>query len=443
MSAIFKGDIRVSVLKPFPHLRQGGEIFADSRRVSLDQWKDRQYIVYSTGKKVLKDEFYKDTIAMNLQYQKFGAVMLHMTCSTLFRDFLFSFNDTGQWGISSRAIESYDRYRQYGSTVSEEFWNEDGSLHPDIVKKVELFNQKIEENKDSAFTPNDACSKYIYYGCSTEVWWSITPYDLIKILKMMEERFPLFFEFYGVKIIEGVDRALKSLKRPTYYLSAIYNEVKDRIYYADLLNRYLLPENVTGVEEDQYARAVMRNVGVGLYSHLCRHSYVTLKGFLDLFIDKDANYMRSIPFGSETVIPKLMIYHDDPVRMDRITSTRLCWFAKTDIDSLDSWSHYLDPIIQKKFQNDAKTVMENLPCCGDHTKCSIAKDMELRIIGKEPDFPCAILCQSRDLAESKLARFDSLINRMYLEMFDLGLVKDNPDNENRKTYEAAISKSAT
>jgi len=444
-----KGKIRISVLAPFPKLRLGSIIYGESRPNSLDLWKRGigDNVVYkATGELVPKTKFHDETIAMNLGFNRFVHLQFKFVGSTLFRDFLYSFAEGGgEWAVSSRTIETYPLYKDYCSTISEEFWTEDG----DIPEVIQTRLDKYEEEYDIAYAKakeveasgghplpaNDALSHLAPYSISTTFWWGSDLFTLLKILKMMKEKFPLFYNTYGLQMIESLDRVFEKEHGLAGEFTRMIESVEcsKEVYYDDLLHRYLVHEDLNETYTTEFV-----DIGLGLHSHLCRHNYITCKGFMNLLLDKSPDEMRSIDWSSETTIPKVRLVIDNPHRWASIMRTRMCWFSKSDLSTKDSWGPSLNKVLSEDVKGDVEKFNHFLPCGGDPTKCRIQKDMEMRIQGQEPDIPCAILCESRDMAVAKLKKFESEQNRMFLKLFDDNFVKDNPENSHRKTYETVM-----
>jgi len=422
-----KMPIMIKVVKPYPDIRLGCRLFGESRKESLDMWSDKSHVIRkTTGEKIPKSLFYEEVNRLNLSFNKMVFIGFHIHGSTLFRDFLYTFNNTSQWAVPSRTINSIQEYRRYAHGISEEFWV-NNEVPISIRESLKNLDEKCNEVSPSDVSPNEYLSQYINMSHSTEFWWGCNLQSLFKILKFMEEEIPLFYNFYGRKIIEQLDIMMVEQIHSQNQFTRLYESSKDKIFYDDFINQYL------NLDSNKYIFSIS-NVGLGLYSQLIRHSDIVTRGFIDLLRNKSNEELRNMDLTSQFCIPKLTINSHYGNRFERVIKTQMCWYAKNDVNSNDSWMKLIEPYLIDTIDNNLILFAKSLPCKGNCHQCTIEADMKIRVSKSIPETPCAILCESRKLAEMRYNKFNSRLTKSYLQLFDEGIVKDNPDNKYQIAY---------
>lgn len=419
-----KESIYVKIVKPHPNIRLGAQIFADSRDNEYDLWTNKSCVIRkSTGDKIFKSSFFEEITKLNLSFNKFVVINFHIKSSTIFRDFLYTFNNTAQWARNSRTTASWEEYYKHCTSISEEFWV-DNDLSDSIKNSLKVFDNKYNELKGSSLGPNECLSQYTHLAHTTEYWWGVDLQSLFKILKFMEEEIPLFFSYYGLKMIKQLDQMMAEQVKSVGQFSKLYEICKDKIFYDDYVNMYI---------NDDFNKSIfsINNVGLGLYSQLIRHSDIVVRGFIEMFKGKTNDEIRNMNLVSEFCIPKVTVDSYYGNRFDRVLRTRMCWFSKTDVQSHDSWMKLIEPYLDANVGSDTKKFMRMLPCKGNCNQCTIKMAMESRLAGADPELPCAVLCEAKYLAESRFNKVGNKLNKLYLDLFNDGLVKDNPKNESR------------
>lgn len=361
------------------------------------------------------DKYAEKLIKMDLGFNYFANITLRINASILFREYMYSFSDyRGKWAETAR----YSNPNELNLS-SEAVALFDEICNTDAV--VENYLQAVEKYESGENKQFDNTRELMPIFTQRMFQISLPVKLLIRILGHFK---------YLASMAPGLNEMWKKI-----WLA--FAKVPELEHWLPLIRKYSVKDNEMSL--GYTVKLETTRIGFVLYSQLIRHEGIRVRG-LDNFLVKlgQGDY---IPTGDCT--QELEVSIEDPNdRMVDILRLRTSWFAVTDGDwsSKNTWGALLKNYITGDLKYDKKylkyfdkSTEEFLPSSVD----SYSLDDDLRLHkGYDAYFPDAFSLQSRKIVEQRIERYGmNPLMKDYLQMFDEGYVKDNPNNSKRKKWE--------
>lgn len=348
-------------------------------------------------------DYNKKLIDFDLSLSYFPVYNLEVESSILFRDYFYSFNTLGRWAFTHRNGMPEELYS------SSEVYNED---EEGIYKE---FKEKIKE-WESGEIDFDTARGYMPLSLSTRWHISISAKMLMRVLGQLHSE------------IGNCD----TFRIIWTEFATLFPE------FIHLVGKYDYP-NIT---EGYFPPTITKRIGFNLYAQLIRHEDVYVTGIGSFLDDYLKIFKINSPTPSRTCNAPINVSISVPEKRWRdIIKTRTAWFSMTDNwGDENSWSIFLKDYITGDLQKD-KPYLKYFDDNGNFDGSSISSysiDDNLRVrSGKTPYFPDAFALESRKIVLDRIAsRGDNPLFQDYLQIFDKGYVRDNPENELRVKWES-------
>ena len=350
-------------------------------------------------------EYMDRVFKMGLQYVNFPKFSFHIFGSILFRDICFNINRTSQWSESTGFkheqlkdfnITNYPMSKEYEHS---EKWNN---------AIVEYFDH-IQKN----FEDIDIQREKMPYCLYSEYWVQFDWQTLVSFLAMLKMRMPFFYENYGLKIINSVNKEL-NIDIEKYLPNYIDTRI-DQYFYDDFNKSYEEVDNYMEVGDSVVLRY---NLPLIAYSQFIRQIDTRTKGLFDLIVNTTKDYVIT----SQTIIP--MTYYADKKRWYRTISNRTCQLIihKT-------WTPILNLMLKKMSYDDFKKIM-SCKCKDGHVVCKFWEDLKYRYSGNNTQAQkCGIALMDRNIIEDNKKRNSSILvdnlEKLFEEWNSKGIKKEN------------------
>jgi len=379
-----------------------------------------QYDIYNHETKEVVDSdinhYLKDVMKMDLAFNYFQNAIFKMTTSVFIREFFYTFNEVkAKWATTQRY-----------STQKEMIASSEAVLDKAKVDKAfKEFEEYTDKYNKGEITQFDHVREKMPLAYQVNYQFSCPVKQFIKmcssLLSTVGESSVIWREFYA-----------------SLYEAFNTPELK---YWLDNLSKYLGTDECTKytlTRNDCYSEDIIKSfnhvtVGPVLYSQLIRHEGLTVLGypeFMKRYISDNSVYNCSHEFP--------IVFHASKSRILQIIRTRTEWFAVyDDWNSHNTWAAILREFIPEGADVDSyKRYLKVFNDKGEYdvTLAGVHDvDDSLRLHkGYTAYLPNALVLEDRSIVEERIKRYGhNPVTDMYLQMFDKGYVKDNPNNPYR------------
>lgn len=350
--------------------------------------------------KVSRPAFSEDHISfdkfedMDLSLNSMLVYTIEMRCSVLFRDLIFSLRPIEGWALSTRCMPINNETLG----ISEEWPDYEYKGIQDMINLIGNGNSR------------DSSRGVLPCSMSTNFTFTIDFRVLMTFCKTIESIDRDLFDIYCIPLLEETS----NLDR---YRSTTIKESK--CYY--LIDE---SEKINGTE-------IIGNMVVGHYkmkmalaSQFLRQHYSKVKiGIWNLIESKG---YRNVKLNQNDIVD--IVFYIDKNSYTRLMSMRSHWVAD---HSADMWGsivgEYVKNMTPEQFWNF-------IPAGGGRIDPYFA-DCYNRVLLNDPGVPCPIMTEWEGAISLKRKEIgDSIITEKYQELFDFGILKDNPSNKYRIQY---------
>lgn len=396
--------------------------WVDSRSKFLEiKLENDRNIIYNheTNEVVDNDlqHYLKDVMKMDLAFNYFQNAIFKLKTSVLLRDFFYTFNEVkGKWATTQR-------YSTQKTMVASSEAAYDKKKTDKAFEEFIDFTNKYNNGEIEQF---DHVRERMPLAYQVDYQFSCPIKQFIKmcsaLLVIVGETSPIWREFYPALYANEVLRPwLDNIAKYTNTDECHkYSKVDNDMFDDDLIVEHF--HHVT--------------VGPVLYSQLIRHEGVTAIGypeFMKKFMTDDKVYNCCAPFD--------LSFYCSKSRLLQIIRTRTEWFAVyDDWNSCNTWAAILKNFIPEGADIDEyKKYFKVFNDKGEYD-VSLAGvhdvDDSLRLHkGYNAYLPNALVLEDKSIVEERIRRYGhNPVTDMYLQMFEKGYVKDNPDNVYRKKW---------
>ena len=361
------------------------------------------------------DKYAEKLIKMDLGFNYFANITLRINASILFREYMYSFSDyRGKWAETARYSNPNElNLSSEAVALFDEICNVDRVVE-NYVEAVEKYESGLNKQFDN-----------------TRELMPIFTQRMFQISLPIK----LLMRILGhLKYLVSKAPALEPMWRKVW---TAFAKVKELDYWLPLIRKYSVKDSEMSLTTAMGEPTT--EVGFVLYSQLIRHEGIQVKGFDNFLVNLGCGSFE--PTGDCRQTLKIAI--DDPYqRMVDILRLRTSWFAVTDGDwsSTNTWGALLKNFLNGDLDHDKKylkyfdkNTLEFLPKSVD----SYSLDDDLRLHkGYNAYFPDAFSLESRKIVEQRIERYGTNpLMEDYLQIFDRGYVKDNPNNPKRVKWE--------
>lgn len=389
----------------------------DSRPYEYERVSDHIYKKLTTNEIYESDDdFISSWMSMGIKLHDFYIMELNITGSYILREWFYTINKKA-WAMTTRRdtnwklVHSSEAYR---GSIDDEAFNI-------IEKNIEIFNKDPWNSQYEKLRGQLPMSRQ----CNFSLICSVP--EFITTLATM------YYYLDGTKFWEEVYLAVRrDIPQIKEYLKWIEKESTTK----SKMNKYTL----SNIKDFELIDPFDNKFGVGciLYSQMIRNDDVEVKGFFE-YVQKKFNNV-SEPFLCSDSFP--CYWKISKERFIELIKLRTQWFTTQEpYGDNNNWSYLASIVIPRGaklskygkylpyFDLEGNFLQEEI----DRTKA----DDSMRVTkGFTGAFPNAFSLESRKIVEQRIKRNGySPITDMYLQMFDMGYVKDNPNNELRKKWE--------
>lgn len=362
------------------------------------------------------DEYFDKLLKQDMAYMYFSNVTLEIHGSILLRDFFYQFNFEGKWAKTNRYVVP----EEFSSSSEIPMDSYEESLYEEYLSATDRFNR-------GEITDLDKLRTKMPLSFRTSWQMSMTVKYLVRILGYMIRNL-------GVnQFTTEVWSAFASCPELEPYLSLIG---KYHLYDDPLLPSVNAEERMS---DERYCNLTWSDrIGCTLFSHVIRHEGVKVGGFT-AFVK---SYISNDPTIDRTVNATFPVsFTVDKKRWKEILKIRTAWFALVrDFSDCNNWGWILKDYLNGDLEHDKK-YLKYFDDKGNFLpeqvhSYSMDEDLKVRK-GSRGQLPDAFALESRKILMERVE--DQGMNPLlsdYLQMFDNGYVKDNPENTLRKRWES-------
>lgn len=384
----------------------------DSR---IDAWKiSRPYLT--------EEPKLEDLLHMDLMVNSLGGYVFYVRSSILMRDLLFSLRPAPAWARSNRTIE----FTKDTLQISGEYECLDEDTEGHFTKMYEeIFEDILNDLKNGV--PQDFAKKKLPMAFTTEYTIALDDRTLVAFLKMLKLHCHELYEVYGKLFLDAIgkddtyvtDRACKDIYKA--YAVSDY-ELAHRNETTEAFEMFIGCYEVSNNLMAQLIRTSNNRYHNGLFNQINGRGLTELAG---------------IKCNDLTIVS----VYADKESFKKVLSTRSCFFGQWDKEDNSSWSAIIGPYVKDMAPAE---FLSTLPCKGNCKRCMIREDMQKRMDCSEVNPVCPILVQKPSIVEARGAKYssDSQVFKKWVELVNNGMIKDNPNNEDRKVYEEALKTKA-
>lgn len=397
--------------------------WVDSRPAFLRMNKRKVWNI-KTGEKWNLDEYYNQVMEGDLAFNYFQTATFKMSTSVMIRDFFYMHQEyKGKWATTQRFDVQKDM------VCSTEL--DQGDL---TVKTFEIFKAMTDRYNEKHDIPFDKVREKMPLAYQVHWQCSMPIKQFIKILahlllivgpqcKMWKE---IWAECYSSDIL-----------RP--WLSKITKYMNCEETYRYSIERLPMLYETKTMAQKEYQD--IGQIGSVLFSQLIRHEDTWVAGYPEFM-----KRVLSMTIESEK-LPDCCLEFDarlkqSPIRRQEMLKVRTSWFACTDDwSSNNTWAAILRRYIPDGSKlKDMKKYFKCFDANGNFDVKELGKfdfDDSLRLYkGYNAGFPNAFQLESRDIVLQRIKKNgDNPLLQLFLQFFDDGYVKDNPENPYRKQWE--------
>lgn len=359
-----------------------------------------------------KDINLHDIESMDLAVAGAASYSLYFRSSILFRDILFTLRPAiGVWARSQRTVP-FDEDNLF---ISGEYKGVDDDYLVGAIQEV----YKCLDNG----MPQDYAKKKLPMATSTEFSISMDDRSLVAFLKMLKIHNEDLYNAYGKRILAAIG------KDDSYVDNRNCRDIFDKLKVSD--SEYDAVGTTRECLEMFIGSFKQSN---NLMAQFIRQHYSTVKNELYNKIDrKPITEWYKEMCDDESVV----VLYADKESFRKVLSVRSCWFGQWDKEDNSSWSSVIGPYDENLSDSEFLAL---LPCKGNCKNCGIYKDMEARISCTEVNPPCPVLLQKPSIVDARGKKYesDSRVFKKWESLVKSGMIKDNPNNEDRVKYEEAL-----
>lgn len=383
-----------------------------------------EYFVYDNVKNVTTpvSEYVKSLIQMDLGFNYFAHITLRIYSSILLREFFYSFSEyRGKWAETAR----------YSNPNELVLSNEVEGLFVNEGLACKKYIQAVSDYETSKTSQFDKTREKMPLSTQRMFQISLPIKMLIRILGQLHY---ICNKSSNHKLIE--------MWRKVWFA---FSQIDELSNWLPLIGKYsgYDSELSLSLTKDKDKTQSRFGVGMVLYSQLIRHEGIKVVGFENFLLQDNLSNLENPDCSSN-----ILIYIDDSNnRMKDIVRLRTSWFAVTDgswksDESNNNWGCILKRYIKGNLNKDKKYLKYFKKVGNDYEfdpssvdEYSLDDDLRLHK-GYNAYFPDAFALESRKILEDRIERYGmNPLMQCYLEMFDQGFIKDNPNNEKRKKWE--------
>jgi len=361
-------------------------------------------------------EYVAELMEMDLGFNYFCNITLDMTTSVALRDFIYMHQEyKGKWAKTNR----YETKKEFIASAEAVDPKKDAQAFETYIKVTHDYENGLEPNFDRA-RETMPLSFQVNYQISLPVK------QFVKILASIYINLPWMWSSIYV---------------------ACYNNLQLRPWLK-FIGKYLNVEEVTkyriGKANKVYTLKQFRalytrklRVGSVLYSQMIRHENMMTAGYIE--------HLQSL--RKNKVIPNCAAEFDCYIsisesRLTEILKIRTGWWAVfDDWNSNNTWACFLRQFIPEGADlEEYKKYLMFFDSKGNFhpeliTRTGIDDGLRLHK-GYNAYFPDALALECRDLVIQRINRYgNNPVLGLYLQMFDKGYVRDNPNNIHRQKWE--------
>lgn len=380
--------------------------FINGYNEKLYAWQQAKPHLHHTESELTKVE------RMDIPVNCFASYVFHVTSSILFRDIFFTLRPLHIWARSFRDIP----FNAQEIFVSKEYEGMDNEYYNKCFES--MFNDLANG------VPQDHVKKGLPMATSTEYTVSIDDRTLIAFLTMLKIHNKDLYEVYGKLFLDAIGK-------DEDYLVARGS--------ADIFYKYALTDNEYGkfgVTTALDMVAGSYELSNNLMAQFLRQHYSKVKN--GLLNQIDGCSLKDLAYVGCDDMTQCVVYADKP-SFDRLVSIRSCAFAQYDKEDKTSWSSVIGPYVETMTPEEFLNV---LPCQGKICKCACALDMKSRTNNIDVNPPCPILHEDPSLVKyrEEVIKSDSKVHKAWVKLAESGLINDNPENEDRLTWERIMNR---
>lgn len=319
--------------------------------------------------------------------------------SALFRDLIFSVRPINGWALSTRSMP----IGWNTITISSEH-NPSDECKARITKVINAVNRG-----DSI----DSVRGLLPMSMSTVYTVTIDFRSLVAFLKTLSATSPYLFFVYGLKLIEAAgienDYLTTKVKESTEYYHIRYEE------------------RVPGITRTGGMVIGSYTMKSALASQFLRQHYSKIKtGLWNMLIELTPNDTRNLCIYQDHPID--VVFYIDHSSYKKLMSMRSHWILDW---HEDMWGGLVGDYVKDM---STEEFWEFIPAGGGREDPFFAEAYN-RVTGEDPNVPCPIMTEWKGaIHKRKLELGDNIILKKYMDLFDEGFIKDNPDNEHRVKY---------
>ena len=331
---------------------------------------------------------------MDLSLNSMRVYTLEIRSSVLFRDLIFSLRPMQAWAQSTR---SAPLNRETLRLSSEFMFNERDN---DNIDKMMALHESGESR--------DKIRSLLPLSISTVYTMTIDHRVLMGFLLSLRDLNEVLFQLYGHLILTAIDG-----------YDAFNNTTVKPIHPFVMIND---DERINGTESAGSMVFGHYKMKCALAAQFLRQHYSKIKiGYWDLVAD----YYNVQMLQSDKID---VAYYIDKQSYARLMQLRSHWALDF---SMDMWGTMLFDYTK----NMTAEQFWNFIPQGGGKRDPYWADVYNRVLRKDPGIPCPIMTESYDmiLEREKEIGFNHILEK-YKDLFLLGLIKDNPENEYRKLY---------
>ena len=357
---------------------------------------DNRKEAWKTSRPMFSEESLNfDRVAdMDLSLNSMLVYTIEMRSSVIMRDLIFSLRPIEGWALSTRSMPiNLDTV-----CLSSEFSHK-SSDYARIVKMFKLLSEGASRDKVRDILPCTVSSTYTF---------TIDFRVLISFCKAMEDISPGLFKEYCVDLLE-ITGNTEIYKTSTVAPATEYYMIQEH-------------EKIDGIQRVGNFIIGHYKMKMALASQFLRQHYSKVKiGIWNMISDYD-----NIVLNQASIVD--VVFCIDANSYHRLMSMRSHWVID---NSEDMWGaltrDYTKNMTPEEFWNF-------IPAGGGKSDPYWA-DCYNRVLLEDPGVPCPIMTECRQMITDRRKETpDSYLLDRYEELFDAGLLADNPDNEHRKLY---------
>lgn len=363
-------------------------------------------------------EYFEDLLKQDMAYMYFSNVILECRTSLLLRDFFYQFQFEGKWATTNRYVAPSE---VYASSEAVTDMKAESEVYQGYMNALKRFHSG--EIKDL-----DVARKFMPLSFQT-------PWQICLPTKLLMRIIGYMFQVFGVcDFTTSVWAALAANEELHPYLSMIAKYS----HYEDPRFPSVKPEKETS--SDNETVTWRKKIGYTLFTHMIRHEGVQVGGYTD-FLKRYINNKVST-YDRTTRAVFNVSFKVNKKRWIEILKIRTAWFALVrDFNDCNSWGWILGDYLNGNLEHDKKYLKYFDTETGEFLPSQVhayAMDEDLKVRkNSRGQLPDAFALESKAILLQRIKeQGTNPLLEDYLQMFEQGYIKDNPDNLLRKRWES-------